>query len=479
MDVLGVMKRLANKNYVSIIANDLSIMQRVKNEIRVLATLGCPIIVTQILLMTTGVLDTVMAGQSSTEDLAGVAIGANIMAPILLLSLGLIAGITTIVAQASGAKQYTLVISTVWQSAWIALFSSIITGVALLNIDPVIRFFDVNEAIRPVASGYLRAITYGVPAIYGYSVLRSYCDGLAFTGAAMVASMISLMVNASLNYILIYGKFGFTALGGIGCGWATTVSMWISFIIMLCYVTFSRNFRHIVLFSRVSGPNWPQIMEQLKLGLPVGLMLVTESIMFSIIALFLGVYGATVVAAHQIVLNVIFLALMVPVSVGLTMTIRVGFLLGAKQATTARISAMTGMMLSFIFSVVSGVGILSFTGSIVAVYTTDAAVQSLAVDILLFAVVFLLVDALQISSVGALRGYKDTKVPMFVVMTIFLGICLPLGYTLGMTSGAGQSWKAQGFWVGLIIGLFFASVLMAIRLHLVSCRMMQKDLENY
>ncbi len=465
-----------DQEHQPLVSARLPAKKRFKQEVSVLATLGGPIVVTQLLQMATLVLDTMMSGQSSALDLAGVSIGGSIWMPVFLFALGVIFALTPIVAHFNGAGDFDKIAPAVHQAFWIALVAGVITWAMLFNIAPLLGLLNINREIMPVTVGYLQAISFGMPAMLGYNVLRCYADGLSLTKPAMLTSIIGLAVNAPLNYVLIYGKCGLPALGGVGCGWASAIALWISFIFMAGYVSLTRHFRHAWLFDRCYGPNWHQIKEQLKLGLPTGFMYLIEASMFSVIALFLAEFGKVVVAAHQIALNVASVVFMVPLSVGLAITIRVGFLLGAGEAVGARFSAYSGISLTLLYGTVAGLALWFFATPVVTLYTAEAAVRDLAVQLITLAALFQLADSIQVTCAGALRGYKDTKIPMLVMIVAFWMFSFPLGYTLGMTNWLGRTWEAKGFWLGLLVGLMLAAAMLSYRLYKLSQRSIAQNL---
>lgn len=449
-------------------ATDLPVKERFRQEVRVLAVIGGPIVVSQLMQMATIVLDTVMSGRASALDLAGVSVGASLWVPLFLLSLGIVISLTPIIAQAHGARHYEKLAPAVYQAFYIAAITGALAFFTLRNMQPVMALIGVNEDIQSVAIGYLKAFSWGMPAILSYNVLRAYADGLSLTKPAMLASIIGLSVNAPLNYIFIYGKFGLPAMGGVGCGWASAIALWVSFLFMVVYVVRAKEFQSIKLFQHFHAPDWKQIKEQLSLGLPMGFMYLVESSMFSVIALFLSIYGADVVASHQIALNIASLVFMVPLSIGFALTIRVGFLIGARQPLAARFGAYTGLSLTLCYGITGGIMLWTFAEPIVALYTKESEVLLLAAELLAYAAVFQLADSIQVASVGVLRGYKDIKIPMFVMILAFWVLSIPLGYSLGMTHWFGEPWQAKGFWVGIVVGLVVAAVLLSIRVYTIS-----------
>ena len=434
-------------------------------ELKALITLGWPIVITQLLLMAAGVLDTVMAGRASAVDLAGVAIGASLMSPVLLLAVGLTAGLTPVVAQAFGAKKYNNVADAFFQTVWIALAASVVLSVVLYKIDMLIEWFAVDKLIRPITSGYLRAIFFAVPAIFGYSILRSYFDGLGNTRPAMLAGIANLLVNAPLNYIFIYGKLGFSPMGGVGCGWATAISVWVGFFVLLFYGFSKGHFRELRVLRTLPGPNRQAMVYMLKIGVPVGLLFVAESLMLSTISLLLGQGAPVKVAAHQIVITLYMLVMMVPLSIGMALTIRIGNLLGAGELQSAARSAGGGLTLACMYSVLAGLFLVFLGEPLIAAFSDDAKVRLLARGLLMLSAVVLLLDAVLVTSLGALRGFKDTAIPMLIVSGCFLGLCLPVGYLLSALQSAELLASVQGFWQGLAVGFMVAVLLVLWRLH--------------
>lgn len=447
---------------------DFSFLRRLKKEAKVLAILGWPIVVTQLLQVATYALDTIMSGRASARDLAGVSVGTGLWIPVFLFSLGLLMALTPVVAQAKGSRQDHQIASAVYQAFWIAIGSGGLILLFFLNVDPLLNWINVDNEIRPVASGYLYAISFGMPAIVGFNLLRAYAEGLSTTRPAMVASIAGLVVNAPLNYILIYGYFGFPALGGIGCGWASTIALWVSFLTMIGYVISNKAFYGISLFRNVYAPDWLKIRELLKLGIPIGCSFLVESSLFAVVALLLSGYNSIVVASHQITLNVVSIVFTVPFSLGIALTIRVGFLLGSKQVVDARFTSYLGVGLAIIYGIVIGIILWFFTANIVSLYSRDTIVQSSAANLLAIAAIFQLVDAFQVTCIGALRGYKDTTLPLFVTVIGLWMLALPLGYCLAMTDRFGPPWYAKGFWVAMVAGIFFVATCLSRRLHILS-----------
>jgi MATE family multidrug resistance protein len=277
-------------------------------------------------------------------------------------------------------------------------------------------------------------------------------------------SVLSTLINLPLNYIFIYGKFGLPAMGGVGCGWATTLSNGVAAIAMVVYLNRSPVYRKFHLLADWAKPSWRGIRYILRIGVPIGFTIFVEASMFAVIALFLAPLGPVVVAGHQIALNVVSLVFMVPLSLGMALTLRVSFLVGAQAPDTARLLSRSSLILASAIALTFATLLFVFSGQIARLYTGDADVQAVTVRLLAFAALFQIADVLQVTCISALRGYKDTSIPLFIMLFSFWGVGLPLGYILTFTDWLMPSLGAAGFWVGLTAGLTSASLLLGWRL---------------
>lgn len=433
-------------------------------EWKTLGILGGPILIAQLAQMANGVIDTIMSGHSSAEDLAAVGIGSSLWIPLFLFFMGLLSALQPIISGHCGARQTERIMPVTWQGLYIAAMCSLVMIVLLLNVHPVLRLFELERNTADVAQGYLSAFVWGVPAMLLIAALRGLTDGLGHTRVIMAFSVLGTLINLPLNYILIFGKLGFPAMGGIGCGWATAISNWIAAAALLLYLNNSPTYRRFHLAADWAPLCWREVMRVLTLGVPIGLTVFVEVSMFSVIALFLAPLGPVVVAGHQIVLNVVSLLFMVPLSLGMALTLRISFLIGAGTPQTARLLARSALVLAASIALVYAPVLLLFAESIAQLYTPDLEVQQVAVHLLLFAALFQIADVIQVAAISALRGYKDTRAPLYIMLFSFWGICLPLGYLLTFTEVLGKALGAAGFWIGLTVGLTSAGILLTARL---------------
>ena len=257
----------------------------------------------------------------------------------------------------------------------------------------------------------------------------------------------------------MYGKLGFPALGAVGTGYATATTQWLMFAAMLLFTSRRAYYRPLALFSRFEWPAWAPLRELLWLGVPIAIGIFMESSLFSGVGLIMGTLGTDIVAAHQIALNYASFVFMVPMSVSFAISVRVGHALGRGDRVEARLAGFTGIGVCLCFEVLSALSMALLPRAIVGVYTRDAAVTQIAVSLLYMGAVMQLSDGLQVSAMGALRGYKDTRVPMFITVLAYWGVGFPLAWAFGILLRLGP----QMIWAGFLGGLTVAAVFLVLR----------------
>jgi MATE family multidrug resistance protein len=439
-------------------------LQRASTEFYNLLKLATPIIIAQLANTAMGFVDTVMAGRVSPQDLAAVALGNSIWVPVFLLMTGILLATTPKVAQRFGAGAHTEIGPLVRQALWLALAVGIAAAVILWNAEIVLSLMNVDPALIEPAMGYLRAVACGFPAVALYHVLRCFSDGLGHTRPSMVIGLCGLALNIPLNYIFIYGKLGLPAMGGVGCGWATGLVMGFMFLSMLWWVKWAPFYQASKIFNHFEWPQWPVHKRLLSVGLPIGISVFAESSIFAVIALLIGGLGATVVAGHQIALNFSSMVFMIPYSLGMAATVRVGQALGRGEPREARFAAGVSMAAALGYACLSASLMLLLREEIAQIYTPDRAVIAVATTLLVYSALFQFSDAIQVTAAGALRGYQDTRVTMILTLFAYWGIGLPVGYALGLTEWFGEPSGPSGLWQGLVVGLTCAGGMLAVRL---------------
>lgn len=445
--------------------------QSVLTEFRRLGVLATPIIIAQLSQMGMGVADAVMAGRVSATDLAGVTLGGNFFWPTMLLMSGVIMAVTPSVSQLNGAGRIGDAGAVVRQALWIALCGGLALTLLLRNAEPAYRFFGVDEQAIPVAVGYLSAASLGLIPLLAYTSLRCLAEGMSWTTPAMCISLSALPLKILLNWLFMHGSplLGIPAMGGVGCGWSTAVVMSYTFLVMVVVVARSR-MRASNLFSAFSWPRFGPIRDLLVIGIPIGLALLVEVGFFSVAGLLIGRLGVEAVASHQIAFNVAGIAFMVPLALGMAATIRVGFNVGAGDRAAARLSAWVAVTTTLVWGTGVAVVMLTARYPIVGLYTDNAEVIHVAAALLAIGALFQVFDAAQATTMGALRGYKATVVPMAIAVVAYWLVGLPFGAALCFGVGSippldgmlattfGAPIGVHGLWWGLVVGLAVAAI---------------------
>lgn len=435
----------------------------IRAELVHLLRLALPIVLTQLSQMGMGVADTIMAGRYGAADLAGVALGGNFFWPTVMLLAGVVMAVVPAVSQLHGGGRAAEGGEVVRQAAWVALTGGVVLIVAYRNAEGFYHLLGVDPEAIPIAVGYLDALSWGTLPLLAYFLLRYLCEGMSWTLPAMAVAFVGLLAKVPLNYLFIYGGLGVPAMGGVGCGWASALVMWLEVIVLTVVVARSR-MRVTGVFSRFSRPDGARIVKLVKLGLPIGLTTFLEFSMFSMVTLLIGRLGVNAVAAHQIAFNVGGLMFMVPMAIGMAVAIRVGYNVGAGDLPGARRSGWVAIGVALAIAAVVAVVLYTGRGFITGLYSNDATVLTLAMQLMVFVAVYQFVDNTQVTALGALRGFKDTRTPMVIALVAYWTVGLPVGmaFGFGWVTVPGFS-GVRGFWVGLSAGLCVAAVVLTAR----------------
>ncbi len=436
-----------------------------------LFALALPIMGTQLAQTGMGVVDTLIAGMAGTLDLAAIAVGSSIWLPLVMLVAGIMVGLLPLIAHAKGAKDKASSAQTLQQGIYLSAFIGILAMILLLYVtSPLMLIMGVSPDIQVMTQEYLNYIAYGLPAVAVHQALRSYNEAVNLTAPVTAIAFAGLLLNIPLNLIFVFGYGPIEALGGPGCGLASCIIFYLLAFALGFYTLLSKHHGKVKPLQSWGAPNSKAMANILAIGLPIGLAIFVEVSLFCVIALLIARLGPQVVAAHQITLNITSLLFMIPLSLSLAITVRVGQELGKGQTGTAKSSWISGLKINLLFALFNG-AILVFLGqAIVGLYTEEMPVISLASQLLLLAAMFQISDGLQVGAAGALRGYKDTMFTLVITLISFWLIGLPMGYYLGLSQAAPLG--AQGFWIGLIIGLSINAALLLMRLKIVSRRSM-------
>jgi len=435
--------------------NDTTYRENILKESRLLMKIGTPVIITQLLQISMNFVDTIMAGRLSPEDLAAIAVGTSVLMPVVVLCMGCLMAVTPIVAQNVGGRNLDDIGKNARQVLWLSQILAVPAFFILRNLDFVFELLQVTDEIVPIASGYLQAISWGIFPVFAYAALRHFNEGLSVTRPAMYIAIIGTLINIPANYVLMFGKLGFPELGAIGTGYASSLVYTVMFVAMLWFTASHEPYKRFDIFGKFRWPEKKYLKELVGIGTPIGISSSMEVSMFAAVSLLISSLSTIEVAAHQIAINFASICFMIPLGLSIAISARVGNSMGRNKPQEARFRGYVGVGISTLFMICTASILFLFPESITSIYTSDASVTEIAVQLLYMAAIFQISDGLQVSGYGALRGLKDTKVPMVVNLIAYWIIGIPTAYLLGFTYNYG----APGFWVGLIAGLTAAGIL--------------------
>ncbi|KAF1712508.1 MATE family efflux transporter [Pseudoxanthomonas kalamensis DSM 18571] len=430
------------------------------SEVRRTAVLAAPLVGGHLATGLFGFVDSVIAGRHGTDTLAGVAVGTAMFWLPMMVPMGTLMALPAMVSQLDGSGRHERIGPLFRQALWLAATLGLLLFGFLSLAGLLLAPMGIAAEVRPAAAAFLDGLRWGMPALTLYYAMRYLSDGLHWTLPTLVLGFGGLLLLAPLGYALTFGLGGLPELGAKGLGLASSVMMWTQATVFFAYLARSKRFAGLHLFVRLEAPDARQIGALLRTGLPIGITVLMEGGLFIATALLIGRLGEVPAAAHQIAINVASLCFMIPFGVAEATTVRVGHALGGGRGTEGvRRAVWAGLALVLATQALTGLALLLGHDVIAAWYTRDAAVAGLAASLLLFAAAFQFPDGVQALSNGALRGLKDTQVPMLLAALAYWGVGMPLGAGLGLGLGLGP----KGMWAGLIAGLVVAAVLLGGR----------------
>uniref|UniRef100_UPI00403F0B36 MATE family efflux transporter n=1 Tax=Paenibacillus sp. FSL P4-0176 TaxID=2921631 RepID=UPI00403F0B36 len=454
------MTSLQNSEALPVNMNTTSFSQKVKQFLIIFL----PIFTTQIALSAMSFFDTNMSGKFSPADLAGVAIGTSLWMPVQTGLSGILIGITPVVSHLLGSKRNDQIGYNVIQALYLGIaVSLVVIGAGALLLGPILNGMPLEPRVAQVAFYFLCALAFGIIPLFGYTVLRSFMDALGQTRTTMFITLVSLPVNIFLNYLLIFGRWGFPQLGGVGAGVATACTYWLIFLISLFFVHRVEPFAQYGIFrqwTRVSFSKWKEL---LQIGVPIGFATFFETSIFAAVTLMMSRFDTTTIAAHQAALNFASTLYMLPVSICMALTILVGYEAGAGRLRDARQYSLLGIGGAIGLSLLTAIVLIVFGEQIAGVYSNDREVIALTQHFLIYAIFFQISDAIATPTQGALRGYKDVNPALIITFIAYWIIGLPVGYLTATYTSLG----AFGYWIGLIAGLAVGATALLWRLFLV------------
>ncbi len=426
--------------------------------------LAYPVVLSQLGHIMVSVFDSLMVGRTGTIPLAAASLGNSIFMITLVVGLGVSYSITPLIAAADGRRNITRISLLLLNSLFFNILIGILLFIAGYFFAPYITRLNQPTQVVALAIPYLNILFFSMVPLMIFQAFKQFAEGLSLTKQAMYISIFANSLNIVMNYILIFGKLGFPAMGIVGAGWATFISRVIMALMMAGYVLYAKRFEIYRRYLRFSHLSFIHMYRILKLGLPISGQMLFEMGAFSFSAIMIGWIGAKELAAHQIAINVASVSYMMASGIAAAATIRVGNQKGLGNYRAMRMAGVSSFVMGAGFMVLSGILMVLSNNLIPILYISDPEVIEIASVLLIIAALFQISDGVQVVGLGALRGLEDVKVPSLISLIAYWVIGLPVGYFLCFKAGFGVS----GIWTGLLVGLSVAAILLFLRFKMLS-----------
>ena len=430
--------------------------------------------------------DNLMVGNIlGAEKLAGVSLANAVFFIIIVLVIGSSTIITPLIAEAHAQKDQEKMISVFKHSVLFVLGLSTIAYFLLLISPYFLALLPIASLeVKEIASIYLTTRSSSVIALGFFLILDRLAEGLSYTKGVMYAVLISNVINAFLNYLLIEGNFGFSALGIQGAGIATLITSFCMTLLTYFFVVRVKRVRIILHTFSFKNIKWQKIKKIATLGLPAGAHLFAEASAFQVATFICSLISTAAVAAHQIVLTLTTVPFMILLGIGIANSVRVANYLGTQEYQKLQIAMRISAIVSILFmGIVSGVYLI-FRQDIPLYFIRkktlldsegllllDSQTAEIAAQLIIMAAVFSIADGIQMIFTTGLRGMKDTKIPSLIAIVAYVLICIPLGYYLGISKNMG----AFGVWIGLALGLNITAISLWMRYRIVIRKLLIKQ----
>jgi MATE family, multidrug efflux pump len=434
-------------------------------ELNTTLALAAPLAAANLAQMAMGVTDMVMVGRLGAMPLAAAGLGAMLYFTTGVMLQGILSAVAPLIAQALGAGDRAVAGRTAGAGLTLAVLLALPFFAALTSLDRLLGALGYDAALAAEIGRFLRAIAWGGPAFLAFAVLRSLLAALSHTRAVMVVLLLCVAGNAGLNWVLIYGHLGMPALGVAGSGYASAINQWLILAGLALCVRFMPGAAGLGILRSAFSASLVSMASILRLGLPIGGIMGVELGVFLAAGILMGLLGPAALGAHQLVLNCAGISFMVPLGIGQAATVRVAYELGAGRPFAARRACFVALAIGIGFMSAMAVVLWTIPQAIIAVYVDIAEpanreVVRIAWRLLAIAAVFQVFDGMQTIAAGALRGYKDTFVPMLLAALGYWGVGFVGGWLLAFPLGFGPA----GLWWGLALGLAVVAMLLTLRL---------------
>ena len=442
-----------------------------RREFFALMTIGLPMGLTQLIQFSINTIDTLMIGRLGAEPLAAGSLGLVMYYVLFVAGMGPAMAISPMVSQALGADANDTrdVRRSVRMGLWVVGVGAVACSLIYFFVEEFALLLGQPPALAKLAEPYVLALAPGLPFALGVIILRNFLAAIERTRWPLIFIIATTALNAFLNYLLIYGNWGFPQLNLVGAGIASSLSHAVGFFVLVAYIQIEKRGRTFQLFENFFRSDWERIREVVKLGWPIGVTIAFEAMLFNAAVFLMGRIGVDEVAAYQVALNVAAVAFMTPLGLSMAGAVRVGLMAGAKDAAGVRRASALTILASIGAIMIIAIPVMATPFGIAGLYLdasdpNNAVVIGLVASFLPIAAAFALFDATQVAAAQALRGLKDVRIPMIMTGISYWVIGFPVSAGLGLYTPLG----AVGVWYGLLAGLAAAALLLGGRLWMIT-----------
>jgi MATE family multidrug resistance protein len=428
-----------------------------------------PVMLTQLGASLVGLFDSIMVGHYATVDLAAVSFSNALFFTVMVFAMGALMGLTPLVGIEVGKmsdetehfKIQSRITSLFQNGALFTILLSIFTLFLLGSCIPFLHCFGQDPAVVEVARPYYTLIVLSIIPFLFFTFFKQFLEGLGNTSVAMVITLAMNALNIFLNWLFIYGNWGCPELGATGAGIGSLVARIGMPICFFAAMYFRREWKGYIRSIRTRAFRLSTIKELSKIGFPIGIQTLMETIAFTAAFVFIGWISKEALAAHQIANQICDMTFMVILGIGSATTIRVSHQLGANNLHGVRMASHASIHLVLVINAIGAALMIGLRHQIPLLFTEDQEVIAIASKLVVLAGMLQLADGLQVVAASMLRGITDVKVPMIIAVISYTIICISVGLTLAFPMGMG----AEGIWIGFVIGLSTAAVCLHLRFH--------------
>ncbi|PKV52335.1 MATE family multidrug resistance protein [Aquimarina sp. MAR_2010_214] len=455
-------------------------LQQYTKEFRYNLKLATPVMLGMLGHTFVGLVDNIMVGQLGTAELAAVSLGNSFMFIAMSLGIGFSTAITPLVAEADGENNFVTGKSAFKHGLFLCTTLGIVLFLMILVAKPLMYLMKQPPEVVELAIPYLDLVAFSLIPLVSFQALKQFSDGLSMTKYPMYATLVANLVNVALNYVLIFGKFGFPQMGIVGAAVGTLASRFVMVFFLWIFLKNKEKSKPYVTRIKFFTLESKMINKIIALGFPSALQMFFEVAIFTAAIWLSGILGKNPQAANQIALNLSSMTFMVAMGLSVAAMVRVGNQKGLQHFKDLRRIAISIFLLTFLLAVVFALLFILFSDLLPRIYldvkdienlADNTEVITIAAKLLIIAALFQISDGIQVTVLGALRGLQDVKIPTLITFFAYWVVGFPISYYLGLYT----EYKSSGIWIGLLVGLSVSALLLYLRFNALTKDLIQKN----